>query len=105
MGFALLWLALAAALVVRARRHGMRFSMTWWAFTFPIGTCVTGAEGLAKHTGLAAYDVLAVVLYAVLAAAWACAAVPTVRGLISGELLAAPRAAQPAPASTTARTT
>ncbi|MFD8776511.1 TDT family transporter [Streptomyces sp. NPDC056721] len=105
MGFALLWLALAAALVVRARRRGMRFSMTWWAFTFPIGTCVTGAEGLAKHTGLAAYDALAVVLYAVLVAAWAFAAVPTVRGLISGELLAAPRAAQPAPASTTARTT
>ncbi|MFC9532851.1 TDT family transporter [Streptomyces sp. NPDC056975] len=105
MGFALLWLALAAALVARARRRGMRFSMTWWAFTFPIGTCVTGAEGLAKHTGLAAYDALAVVLYAVLVAAWAFAAVPTVRGLISGELLAAPRAAQPAPASTTARTT
>ncbi|WP_406108044.1 TDT family transporter [Streptomyces sp. NBC_01003] len=105
MGFALLWLALAAALVVRARRRGMRFSMTWWAFTFPIGTCVTGAEGLAKHTGLAAYDVLAVVLYAVLVAAWAFAAVPTVRGLISGELLAAPRPAPPAPAPTTARTT
>ncbi|MFB7994666.1 TDT family transporter [Streptomyces sp. NPDC056002] len=105
MGFALLWLALAAALVVRARRRGMRFSMTWWAFTFPIGTCVTGAEGLGRHTGLAAYDVLAVALYVVLVAAWVCAAVPTVRGLISAELLAAPRAAQPAPASTTARTT
>ncbi|MFE5027302.1 TDT family transporter [Streptomyces sp. NPDC056656] len=104
MGFALLWLALAAALVVRARRRGMRFSMTWWAFTFPIGTCVTGAEGLAKHTGLAVYDVLAVVLYAALVAAWAVAAVPTVRGLISGELLAAPRPAPPAPAPTTART-
>ncbi|MEK0100406.1 C4-dicarboxylate ABC transporter, partial [Streptomyces sp. A475] len=105
MGFALLWLALAAALVVRARRRGMRFSMTWWAFTFPIGTWVTGAEGLGRHTGLAAYDVLAVALYVVLVAAWVCAAVPTVRGLISAELLAAPRAAQPAPASTTARTT
>ncbi|MER7203366.1 C4-dicarboxylate ABC transporter [Streptomyces sp. CB01635] len=105
MGFALLWLALAAALVVRARRRGMRFSMTWWAFTFPIGTCVTGAEGLATHTGLAVYDVLAVVLYAVLVAAWAFAAAPTVRGLISGELLAAPRPVPPAPAPTTARTT
>ncbi|MGW6397584.1 TDT family transporter [Streptomyces sp. NPDC055134] len=105
MGFALLWLALAAALVVRARRRGMPFAMTWWAFTFPIGTCVTGAEGLAKHTGLAVYDMLAVVLYAVLVAAWAVAAVPTVRGLISGELLAAPRPVPPAPAPTTARTT
>ena len=104
MGFALLWLALAAALVVRARRGGMRFSMTWWAFTFPVGTCVTGAEGLARHTGLAVYDGLAVGLYAVLVGAWVFASVPTVRGLLSGELLAAPRPAHLAPAPTTART-
>ncbi|MFI7009587.1 TDT family transporter [Streptomyces sp. NPDC050145] len=90
MGFALLWLALAAAMVVRARRAGMGFAMTWWAFTFPVGTCVTGAESLAAHTGLAAFDVLTVALYAFLVAAWAVAAVQTVRGLASGRLLAAP---------------
>ena len=55
MGFALLWLALAGAMVLRARRRGMGFSMTWWAFTFPVGTCVTGAESLGRHTGLAAF--------------------------------------------------
>ncbi|MGW0825880.1 TDT family transporter [Streptomyces sp. NPDC002845] len=104
-GFALFWLALATALVVRARRRGMGFAMTWWAFTFPVGTCVTGAEGLARHTGLAAFDVLAVALYLALVAAWATAAVHTVRGLVSGELLAAPRRAPSAPRPTTARTT
>ncbi|MFJ9040620.1 TDT family transporter [Streptomyces sp. NPDC102406] len=81
MGFALLWLALAAALVARARRRGMGFAMTWWAFTFPVGTCVTGAEGLGAHTGLPAFDVLAVALYVVLVAAWAVAAAHTARGL------------------------
>ncbi|MFI8534503.1 TDT family transporter [Streptomyces aquilus] len=91
MGFALLWLALAVAHVVRARRAGMGFAMTWWAFTFPVGTCVTGAAGLARHTGLAAFDGLAIGLYAVLVAAWGVAALHTVRGLVSGELLAAPR--------------
>ncbi|MFE9434919.1 TDT family transporter [Streptomyces sp. NPDC006640] len=91
MGFALLWLALAVALVVRARRRGMGFAMTWWAFTFPLGTCATGAESLARHTGLAAFDILAVALYALLVAAWSVAAVGTARGLISGRLLAAPR--------------
>ncbi|MEU6392172.1 TDT family transporter [Streptomyces sp. NPDC046939] len=89
-GFALLWLALAAALVARARRGGMRFSMTWWAFTFPVGTCVTGAEGLATHTGLPVFDVLAVALYGVLVAAWAVAALHTVRGVLNGSLLAPP---------------
>ncbi|MGW0873204.1 TDT family transporter [Streptomyces sp. NPDC002740] len=105
MGFALFWLCLAAAHVVRARRHGMGFAMTWWAFTFPVGTCVTGAAALARHTGLVAYDVLACALYAVLVAAWVVAATHTVRGLLSGELLAAPRPAPSAPRRATGRTT
>jgi tellurite resistance protein TehA-like permease len=105
MGFALLWLVFAGAQVLRARRQGMGFAMTWWAFTFPVGTCVTGAEALAGRTGLVVYDWLALGLYAGLVAAWVTAAVPTARGLISGELLAAPRPAPAAPRSTTARTT
>ncbi|MEV7871946.1 TDT family transporter [Streptomyces sp. NPDC088124] len=91
MGFALLWLALAAALVVRGARRGMRFSMTWWAFTFPVGTCVTGAAGLARHTGLAAFSWLAVGLFALLVTAWAVAGWGTVRGLLAGTLPGAPR--------------
>ncbi|MFF8930751.1 TDT family transporter [Streptomyces longwoodensis] len=96
-GFALLWLCLATAHVVRARRHGLGFSMTWWAFTFPVGTCVTGAAALARHTGLVAYDVLAVALYVLLVGAWGVAAVRTAGGLLSGALLAGPRPAPGAP--------
>ncbi|GAA2265555.1 TDT family transporter [Streptomyces atrovirens] len=103
-GFALLWLCLAAAHVVRAWRRGMRFAMTWWSFTFPVGTCVTGAGALASHTGLLAYDVLALALYALLAGAWATAAWCTARGLFSGALLAGPAPVPPAPRSATART-
>ncbi|MFJ8695369.1 SLAC1 family transporter [Streptomyces roseolilacinus] len=90
MGFALLWLALAGTLVVRARRRGMHFTMTWWAFTFPVGTCVTGMEALARHTGLVVFDGAAVVLYALLVAGWLAAVSGTVRGLLSGTLLAGP---------------
>ncbi|WP_317442384.1 TDT family transporter [Streptomyces collinus] len=105
MGFALLWLALAAAHVVGARRRGMGFSMTWWAFTFPVGTCVTGAAALARHTGLDVYEGLAVGLYALLVAAWLAAGAGTVRGLLSGELLAGPRPVPAAPAPARGRTT
>ncbi|MEU0273452.1 TDT family transporter [Streptomyces sp. NPDC006307] len=101
MGFSLLWLVLAGALVVRAHRKGMGFAMTWWALTFPVGVCVTGAEGLARHTGLTPLLWLAVGLYALLVAVWLVAAVRTVQGLISGALLAAP----PVPSPVTARTT
>ncbi|MFF8173644.1 TDT family transporter [Streptomyces chartreusis] len=105
MGFALLWFGLATAHVVRARRHGMGFAMTWWAFTFPVGTCVTGAAALARHTGLVVYEGLAIGLYAVLVVAWAAAAVHTARGLFSGALLAAPRTTLVVPRSVTGRTT
>ena len=105
MGFALLWFGLATAHVRRARRHGMGFAMTWWAFTFPVGTCVTGAEALARHTGLAVYDWLAIGLYGVLVTAWATAAVHTARGLLSGALLAGPRPAPVAPRPVRVRTT
>ncbi|MEV5507220.1 TDT family transporter [Streptomyces orinoci] len=103
-GFALLWLAFATAMVVRAARRGMSFSMTWWAFTFPLGTCVTGAAGLSRHTGLHAFGWLALGLYALLVAAWATASARTLSGLFSGRLLAAPRPAPVVPAPTTART-
>ncbi|WP_351224011.1 TDT family transporter [Streptomyces sp. NPDC002133] len=101
LGFALLWLAVAGALVARAARRGMPFAMTWWSFTFPVGTCVTGAAGLSAHTGLPALEWLAVGLYVLLIAAWSVAGVRTARGLVSGALLAVPRAPLPATARTT----
>lgn len=100
-GFALLWLALAAAMVVRAARNGMGFAMTWWAFTFPVGTCVTGAAGLARHTGSDALTWLSVALYVFLVAAWAAAGARTAGGVVSGALTAAPAPPRPATARTT----
>ncbi|MFJ3902645.1 TDT family transporter [Streptomyces sp. NPDC090025] len=90
LGFAMMWLALSLALVWRARRRGMGFAMTFWAFTFPVGTCVTGAEGLAHHTGLGLFRWLAIGLYVLLVTAWLVAGAHTVRGLFSGALLAGP---------------
>ncbi|WP_416483855.1 TDT family transporter [Streptomyces sp. CL12] len=105
MGFALMWLALSVAHLVRARRQGMGFAMTWWGATFPVGTCVTGAAALTRHTSLTAFQALSVALYVLLVAAWLAAASGTVRGLLNGELLAAPRPAPGAPTPATGRTT
>ncbi|MFI1827820.1 C4-dicarboxylate ABC transporter [Streptomyces sp. NPDC020412] len=105
LGFALMWLALAGAMVVRAVRRGLPFTLSWWAFTFPVGTCVTGAAGLAHGTDLSAFAAVAAVLYALLVTAWAVTAFRTVRAVLSGALLRAPRPAPGAPSPTTARTT
>ncbi|WP_371480470.1 C4-dicarboxylate ABC transporter [Kitasatospora sp. NBC_00315] len=86
LGAAMLWLPAALAANLRARRAGMPFAMTWWAFTFPVGTCVTGAAGLARHTGFAGFTVLAAGLFLLLLAAWAVAAAGTVRGPVAGRL-------------------
>ncbi|SBT54432.1 C4-dicarboxylate transporter/malic acid transport protein [Micromonospora narathiwatensis] len=90
MGFALLWLALAAAITVRTARAGLPFSLTWWSFTFPVGTLVTGVTGLAARSGSALLAALAVLLYALLLAAWATVATRTVRGAWHGHLFLPP---------------
>ncbi|GAB3919828.1 C4-dicarboxylate ABC transporter [Microlunatus endophyticus] len=89
LGFALLWTGIAAAITLRTARRGLPFSLTWWSFTFPIGTCVTGLSGLATHTGSALLVGLAVIYFAALVIAWATVTVRTVHGsIIRGTLLA-----------------
>lgn len=97
-GFALLWASLAAALTVRAARQRLPFSLTWWSFTFPVGTCVTGTSGLALHTGADAFRWAAVALYIALVAAWAVVSVHTVRGAWRGRLFLPPPQVKPLPA-------
>ncbi|WP_342760900.1 hypothetical protein [Nocardia terpenica] len=85
-GFAMLWLALALAITVRARRT-MPFNLTWWGFTFPLGTCVTGSTVLYGRTGAVVFGIAAVGLYVLLVGAWAVVAARTARGVLSGGLL------------------
>ena len=87
LGAAGLWALYATAVTLRTARHGgLQFTLTWWSFTFPVGTCVTGASGMARHTGSPVYLTLAVVLFAVLVAAWSVVAVRTVAGCRCGSL-------------------
>jgi tellurite resistance protein TehA-like permease len=83
---ALLWAGVAAAITVRTARAHLPFSLTWWSFTFPVGTCVTGTTGIALHTGSAFFRVSAVVLYGALVAAWLLVAVRTAREAARGRL-------------------
>jgi C4-dicarboxylate transporter/malic acid transport protein len=79
IGFALAWLAIAAALTLRTMRRGLPFSLTWWSFTFPVGTVVTGTSVLATQTGARPFAWLAVGIFGALLIAWATALVNTVR--------------------------
>jgi C4-dicarboxylate transporter/malic acid transport protein len=95
-GFAVLWAALAAAITLRAARARIPFNLTWWSFTFPVGTLVTGTTGLALHTGSGVLRWASVGLYLVLVAAWAVVSVRTVAATWRGSLLRGAPAAVPA---------
>jgi C4-dicarboxylate transporter/malic acid transport protein len=83
-GFAMAWMAIAALITLRTARRGLHFSLTWWSFTFPVGTVVTGTSLLAVQTGARAFAWLAVCIFALLLVAWGTALVNTLRSAWSG---------------------
>jgi C4-dicarboxylate transporter/malic acid transport protein len=85
-GLAIIWLLLAAAITVRTARRHLPFSLTWWSFTFPVGTLVTGTSQLALHTHANFLTWASVALYALLIVAWLTAATRTARGSLHGRL-------------------
>jgi tellurite resistance protein TehA-like permease len=86
------WLVIAASLTVRAARKGLPFALTWWSFTFPVGTVVTGTIALAERTGSDGLRYASAALFVLLLAAWLTVAVLTVRDGARGRLFLPPRA-------------
>jgi C4-dicarboxylate transporter/malic acid transport protein len=95
-GFAMAWLAIAASMTLRAARTGLPFGLTWWSFTFPVGTCVTGTIGLAARTGADLLRYGAAGLFLLLLAAWLIVAVRTLHGGVRGRLFLPAAVPQPA---------
>lgn len=77
-GFGTAMFALAVAVTVRAVRRRMPFALTWWSFTFPVGTCVTGLAALGKGLDARGVEAASVVLFVALVAAWGLVAAMTV---------------------------
>lgn len=96
-GFAMLWFALAATITVKTLREHLPFSLTWWSFTFPVGTLVTGTSGLAARTHLNVFTVASTALYVFLLLAWVTVLTRTTRGAANGRLFL-PTPAPPAAA-------
>jgi C4-dicarboxylate transporter/malic acid transport protein len=85
-GFAMMWLVLAAAVTLRTARGRLPFALTWWSFTFPVGTCVTGTIALAARSHADVLRGVSVILYALLVLAWLVVAARTVSGSATGRL-------------------
>ncbi|MDH3347588.1 MAG: TDT family transporter [Desulfobulbaceae bacterium] len=89
-GFVLLWTCIATLLTLRAHNRQMKFALTYWAFTFPVGTCVTGIAQLAHHTDLPLFKWVSILYYLGLLVAWTVAAFGTTKGMITGYLFRPP---------------
>ncbi|MEE4022303.1 TDT family transporter [Gordonia sp. PKS22-38] len=85
-GFGVAMFALATAVTVRAVRRSLPFALTWWSFTFPVGTCVTGLLALGAALDAAPIRALGEMLFVVLVAAWATVAVRTARAAVRGSV-------------------
>ena len=96
-GFAILWIALATSLTVRTARKKLPFALTWWSFTFPVGTFVTGTTQLAIATNLGALRIGAVIAYSGLLFAWLLVAIRTAINSATGELFKKPLPTAPTP--------
>ncbi len=94
-GFVFLWTCLATLLTIRARRRQMKFALTYWAFTFPVGTCSTGVGQLYYHTQLPLFAWGSLFFFNVLLVAWMVAAFGTTKGMITGYLFYPPAAGGP----------
>ena len=90
-GFAIMWACIAAMMTIRTMRRKLPFALTWWSFTFPVGTVVTGTTQLAKHTELPAFEYLAIVFFLCLLCAWLTVGFRTLRGAYRTELLIPPK--------------
>jgi C4-dicarboxylate transporter/malic acid transport protein len=99
-GFALAWMAIAALVTLRALRRGLPFSLTWWSFTFPVGTVVTGTAVLAVQTGAREFAWLGACLFAFLLTAWAVAFANTLRTAWTGAAFLPAPALDPVPVTT-----
>jgi len=93
-GFAMTWLTLTAAITLRTASQHLPFALTWWSFTFPVGTCVTGTIAIAARSHASLLHDAAIALYLLLLTAWLIVAIRTVRYTATGRLLL-PMADQP----------
>lgn len=91
-GFGLWALGLAVAVTLHYhRRGGIPFSLSWWAFIFPLAAYTLGTMKVAEFFAAPAIRWYGMALTVLLAVLWAATAVLTVRALWTGKLFAAPQ--------------
>lgn len=86
-GFGAFWLVLAMLFTWSVRKTApLPFSLTWWAFTFPLGAFALGSQRLGEVTGLTTPLAFGWLAWALLAGIWTLTLIKTIGGVASGKL-------------------
>ena len=80
-------LVVVVGLTVRELRSGLGFGLSWWSFTFPLGSAVLATVVLGSDVGSSTLRIAAEALFGVQLLVWFGVAGATVRGVARGELL------------------
>jgi C4-dicarboxylate transporter/malic acid transport protein len=90
-GFGVWWLVMALSMTLHRRvLRDLPFSLTWWAFTFPLGAFAAASYRLGTLFHLHSVWVVGLLAYALLLVLWSAAFVNTVLGVFRGTLFAPP---------------
>lgn len=86
-GFGAFWLVLALLFTWSVRKAApLPFTLTWWAFTFPLGAFTLGSQRLSEVTGLTTPLAFGWLAWGLLAAIWSVTLLKTIGGVASGKL-------------------
>jgi C4-dicarboxylate transporter/malic acid transport protein len=90
-GFGVWWLIMALLLTLAYKRRGeLPFSLTWWAFTFPLGAFTAASYRLSTVFHLDSLWGLGLATYGLLLFLWSAALINSVMGVVSGKLFMPP---------------
>ncbi len=86
-GFGAFWLFMSVLLTWSARKTApLTFSLTWWAFTFPLGAFTLGSQRLTEVTGLSTPFAFGWLAWTLLTLIWTLTLLNTIGGVVSGKL-------------------
>lgn len=86
-GFAIVWLFFAIATIVR---RDVKFNISWWAFTFPLGVFTVSTTTLAQELPSRFFKVLGTIFSVVETLLWIMVACGTIKASLNGELFQPP---------------
>lgn len=89
-GLGLFWMAMAVGAVGQAFKQGMAFNLSWFGFTFPLGTMALAAFKFGEVMGSTFFNVIGAILTSGLFLIWAYAFFRSVQGTFTGNLFADP---------------